>query len=32
VPAEQLRTLLGVTTVSIATPRGPLALTDSTLG
>jgi 3',5'-cyclic AMP phosphodiesterase CpdA len=31
VPAEQLRAMLGVTTVSIATPRGPLALTDTTL-
>ena len=31
VPAEQLRMLLGVTTVSIATPHGPLSLTDITL-
>jgi Predicted phosphohydrolases len=31
VPAEQLRKMLGVTTVSIATPRGPLTLTDSTI-
>ena len=31
VPAEQLRAMLGVTTVSLATPRGPLALTDTTL-
>jgi 3',5'-cyclic AMP phosphodiesterase CpdA len=31
VPAEQLRTMLGVTTVSLATPRGPVALTDTTI-
>jgi 3',5'-cyclic AMP phosphodiesterase CpdA len=31
VPAEQLRKMLGVTTVSVATPRGPLALTDTTI-
>ncbi len=31
VPAEQLRTMLGVTTVSLATPRGPLTLADSTI-
>jgi 3',5'-cyclic AMP phosphodiesterase CpdA len=31
VPTEQLRTMLGVTTVSIATPRGPLALNDLTI-
>src|SRR3954447_26651889 len=31
VPAEQLRTMLGVTAVSIATPRGPFALTDTTI-
>ena len=31
VPAEQLRTMLGVTSVSIATPRGPFALLDTTI-
>jgi 3',5'-cyclic AMP phosphodiesterase CpdA len=31
VPAEQLRKMLGVTTVSIATPAGPFALNDSTI-
>jgi 3',5'-cyclic AMP phosphodiesterase CpdA len=31
VAADQLRTMLGVTSVSISAPGGPLALTDSTL-
>ena len=31
VPAEQLRRMLGVTTVSIAAPGGPLALSDTTI-
>jgi 3',5'-cyclic AMP phosphodiesterase CpdA len=31
VPADELRRRLGVTTVSIATPRGPLALSDATI-
>ena len=31
VPAAQLRTMLGVTTVSLAAPRGPLTLTDATI-
>jgi len=31
VPAEQLRTMLGVTTVSFAGPRGALALADTTI-
>ena len=32
VPAEQLRAMLGVTTVSVATARGPFTLTDTTIG
>jgi len=32
VPAEQLRAMLGVTTVSVATTRGPFTLTDTTIG
>ena len=32
VPAEQLRGLLGVTSVSATLNAGPLALVDSTLG
>jgi 3',5'-cyclic AMP phosphodiesterase CpdA len=32
VPAEQLRSMLGVTAVSVATPQGPFALTDTTIG
>jgi len=31
VPADALRRMLGVTTVSIATPRGPFALSDATI-
>ena len=31
VPAEQLRSMLGVTTVSVATAQGPLRLTDTTI-
>lgn len=31
VPADRLRQMLGVTSVAIATPRGPFALTDSTI-
>jgi len=31
VPAERLRTMLGITSVSIATPRGPFALADATI-
>ena len=32
VPAEQLRSMLGVTAVSVTTPQGPFALTDTTIG
>ena len=31
VPAEQLRSMLGVTTVSVATAQGPFRLTDTTI-
>jgi 3',5'-cyclic AMP phosphodiesterase CpdA len=31
VPAEQLRSMLGVTTVSVATAQGPLRLSDTTI-
>ena len=31
VPAEQLRSMLGVTSVSVATPQGPFKLTDTTI-
>ena len=32
VPAEQLRSMLGVTTFSVASPQGPFTLTDTTIG